>query len=379
MPARLLIYETTHHETLPAMLDLAALYFEKVTVFLREITYQNICRTPAGIKWKNTVFVRQSDARSNRAFIRDALHFARHNDISHFHISTLDNNMLYFAMGLLRLPKPHISLSIHAVNEYRKYKAGNLRDLTESLAKLFFHRRIGHYRVLSPGMIDIFHQKFPGTNCQFIPSRFFAAQQAGIREKKDYLKIIIPGSVDPNRRDYAFVVSFVKDHLSVMASEKPIELVFLGEINSPYGLRLVDELKVYVSADLRFRYYFQYVPQREYEQQLAEADILWSPVHINTLGTRGTPEIYGLSKSTGLIADLLFNCRPALVPAGFDIPEHYVGVLIPYDSPLALADLFREFFYGVDENKTAAISHALSFFSKENFGTAFRELLSIPR
>ncbi|HZK63682.1 MAG TPA: hypothetical protein VFC34_06025, partial [Puia sp.] len=203
MPARLLIYETTHHETLPAILDLAALYFEKVTVFLREMTYQNICRTPGEIKWKNTVFVRQSATVSNRIFIRDALHFARRNGITHFHISTLDNNMLYFAMGLVRLPELYISLSIHAVNEYRKYKARNLRDLTESLAKLFFHRRVGHYRVLSPGMIDIFHQNFPGTSCQFIPSRFFAAPQAGIREKKDYLKIVIPGTVDPNRRDYA--------------------------------------------------------------------------------------------------------------------------------------------------------------------------------
>ncbi len=377
MPARLLIYETTHHETLPSLLDLAELYFESVTVFLREITYQNICGSEAAGKWKNTVFFRQSARVSNREFIRNAIQYAGNNGYTHFHISTLDNNLLYFAILLRRLPGLHISLSIQAINGYRAFRFKNLRDITESFAKLYFHRRIRHYRFFFPKMAEAFHQGMPQANCQFIPSRFLSELRPEKPGENEYLRIVIPGSINPQRRDYEFVVSFVADNLPAIASEKGIELVLLGNINTPYGLKLLDELKTKISDDLHIKYYFEYVPQLEYEQQLAKADIIWSPIHIKTRGIRGTPEIYGISMATGLIADLLLSCRPALVPVGFVIPEHYQDALIPYDSPSALAERIMEFVYGFDENRNSRIRNALSFFSVENFKSAFEELMHV--
>jgi hypothetical protein len=376
MKASLLIYETSHHENLPALLDLAELYFEKVTVFLPEISFQNICSTDAETKWQKTVFFRQSNDISNREFIRDAIRFARNNGYTHFHISTLDNNLLYFAIGLLRLHGMHVSLTVHAVNEYGAYRFNNLRAITESIAKLYFHRRIRHFRVLSPGMKAVLQQKFRGTSCHFIPSRFFSGLPE-VRENKDFLKIVIPGGIDPGRRDYGFVQSFIRNHLSVLVSEKTIELVLLGNINSPYGSGLKEALNAYASLNLRIKYYSDYIPEAEYERQLREADLIWSPLIVHTKSMRGAAEKYGLSKSTGLIADLLLTCRPVLVPVEFDIPEHFQELMITYDSPSALAERISGFIHDFDNDRIARIYHSLSFFSKENFKKDFGEFMSI--
>src|SRR5882672_11209659 len=103
---KLVIYETTHHETLPSILDLSEVYFKYVAVFLKETTYQNLCSDAAPEhQWPHTIFFRQAENYPNRNFIRDAVEHFKNNNCSHFHISTLDNNLFYFAWLINGLKK----------------------------------------------------------------------------------------------------------------------------------------------------------------------------------------------------------------------------------------------------------------------------------
>ncbi len=94
----LLIYETTHHETLPAMLDLALEYFDNVYVYLKESSYENLTgvNSPEAI-WPKTRFFIQEPGRPNLSFIRECFSTLQLKKIGHLHISTLDNNLLYIA------------------------------------------------------------------------------------------------------------------------------------------------------------------------------------------------------------------------------------------------------------------------------------------
>jgi hypothetical protein len=286
---------------------------------------------------------------------------------------------LYFAAELFRLRGVQLSLSVQAVRGYSAFKFGNLRDITESLAKLIFHRRIRHYRVFFPRMKDVLHQYFPGANCQFIPSRFYSGKQNNPGNGTNFLKMVIPGSINPARRDYTFAAAFVRDYLSEIAARNPIELVMLGNISSAYGLRLKDELKTNESGHLVIKYYFDYVPQAEYEQQLASADIIWSPVNINTKSIRGIPEMYGYSMATGLIADQLFSSCPTLVPAGFEIPEHFESAMSVYESAPDLAAQIVKLITDRDNDRNGRIYNALSFFSKDHFRREFEDLFAFDR
>ena len=374
---RLLIYETTHHETLPGILDLAEIYFEKVDVFLRESTYQNLyARVLPEDKWLSASFTRQSVNESNRDFIRRAVTALKQNNYSHFHISTLDNNLLYFALSICDQKKVHISLSVQAINEYLASKYNSIRDISESFSKLYFHKRIQHYRVFFPLMKDALHKSLPSSTVEFIPSRFFQGNQSNSNVPNKFFKIIIPGSVDPIRRDYDFVLSFLKKSIFDLTKKKPVELIILGSNKTDYALKFLSELETFSSADCKIKYYQDYVQQAEYENQLAGADIIWSPVRIDTVGIRGTPEIYGESTATGLTADLLLSPMPALLPAGFKIPEHYEDAIYLYESEEKLRDLFLKFMDEKTEGTRDRISGSLSFFVKENFRSSFERLMS---
>ena len=371
----LVIYETTHHETLPSILDLSELYFEKVTVFLRELSYQNLSgENLPEKKWPHVVFIQQSSG-SNRQFIDSAISYAKQHDCSHLHISTLDNNLLYFAWKLSGFNSLQISLSIQAVNQYYSFRCRDLRDISESLAKIFFHKRIKQYRVFFPLMKEVFEKKLSGVSAVYIPSRFFSGKKSSL--SYDKFRIVIPGSVDQNRRDYKFANDFFQQYLPLVPSSNKIELIFLGKADEGFAVDFVASMCSLESHKFQIRYYTDYVSQMEYEEQLANSDIIWSPVHLNTKGIRGSAEVYGTSMATGLTADLLLTCKPALVPAGFQIPEHYHNTIFEYDSPNHLFELITQFMRNDNPSLEEEICNDLSYFNRENFKSSAKELFQI--
>jgi hypothetical protein len=384
---KLVIFETTHHETLPAMLDLANDYFYTTAVFLKAACYENLCsnRQPEMV-WPNAVFFRQGNDQPNRAFIKQALSFLKTNGYTHLHISTLDNNFLYFSLRLLSLTSVQVSLSLQAINEYCAYKFGDLRDLTESIAKKILHKKIRHYRVFFPLMTTLVQQRLPQAKSFFIPPRFFSPATPRFPSAPDDparpFKIVIPGTVDPIRRNYESVIDFLAGFLPFDPRNDEfgrIELVILGNSRSEYGKKIITRLQALQLPFFVLTYYENNIPQSEYERQLSEADLLWSPIQVLTLGIRATGEVYGQSTATGMTGDLLFNCTPALVPYGFAIPEHYEHALLTYKSPAELGTLITTFMNdpGHAANVREQIGRSFSAFTMEAFKGPFRELMGI--
>src|SRR5258708_6211540 len=74
----MVVYETTHHENLPALLDLGETQFPRVVVFLKEISYQNISgRESLTARWPKTEFVIQAAGQGNRSFIGQLFRWLR--------------------------------------------------------------------------------------------------------------------------------------------------------------------------------------------------------------------------------------------------------------------------------------------------------------
>ncbi|MFI5155031.1 MAG: hypothetical protein ACHQEM_02545 [Chitinophagales bacterium] len=374
----LMIYETTHHETLPAILDLAESYFSNTTVYLKESSYQNLCsESLPESRWLKACFVRQKPSESNRNFITTCFQEANKGDFTHFHISTLDNNLLYFSLQLMFARKIKISLSVQAVNEYAALRSATFRDFTESIAKIYLHRRIRRYRVFSPKMADHLKQRIPHSMPVYIPPRFYG--QPAHKTIRDFLKIVVPGSFDPIRRDYVQVVAFFKEFLDGGPYEKRIELVMLGNSSNEYGKKIISDLKKAESNIFSVKYYSDYIMPAEYEFQLRDADLVWSPIQIQTKGIRNTPEIYGQSTATGLTGDLLLGTTPALLPIGFSVPEHYENAIILYQSTADLTGWIQYFMRTRDDQRQSKIEKDFSFFCRRNFQAPFEMLFELNR
>jgi hypothetical protein len=408
---KIVLYETTHHENLPALLDLCEARFNQVAVFLKELSYHSL--TGQGSpeqRWPQTDFFIQTRECPNRRFIRQLFRFIRRHGFTHLHLCTLDNNLLYFAVRLNFIGPVHLSLTVHEINEYFFRSFHHLRDWTETIAKQILHRQIRHYHFFLPAMADQFHQRLPGSITVFIPSRFYSGHRVASpvpppvatpppeespartpghpsaiesdlsmqiqfpqKTPTPPFRIVIPGSVDPNRRNYAEVIQTL-----TLLQSTPIELILLGDAATEAGATILAAFQEAITGDhLTLRHFKGYIPESTYEQELARAHLIWSPLNIHKKSSRDNPETYGLSTASGLTADLLLNNIPALVPAGFVVPEPFQPAIYTYRAPEEAKELIRRLLddpaaYATVREK---IHLAFSYFSKENFSNAFTELI----
>lgn len=379
----IVIYETSHHENLPALLDLSEKHFEKVAVFLTTLSFNNL--SGAGLpkeRWPKTEFFVQPVGLSNRPFIRQLFGFIRKSRYGHLHIRTLDNNLLIFAIRLVCLPDVQASLTVHAVNEYFSLSFGSFKAITESVAKVILRLRIRHYTFFLPAITENFQRRFPKSIAVCLPSRFYTSSATHHRSG-DVFRIVIPGSVDPHRRNYEEVAARLADYLAESRQPCVIELTILGDSSSVYGKQIIPLFQRLESSErFRLRTYAGYVPAVEYEGRIAAADLLWSPLRPQKTSDKKGPEVYGQSIASGLTADLQLGCHPVLAPEWLHLSSPFSEALLPYSedngSVCAILDrLLNDPGYqqGLQQKIDKAFSAQLN---RENFDAAFRELMDLP-
>lgn len=374
----IVVYETTHHENLPALLDLCALRFTRVVVFLKEVSFANITGSGSpDSRWPNTEFVVQDADEPNRRLITRLFRFLRRERCSHLHLSTLDNNWLLFTLGLVFSPSLQVSLTVHEINDYFARRWRSLRDWTESLAKPLLHRRIKHYTFFLPAMAEYFQQQMPEATAVFLPSRFYAGP-ADPKGDATRFTVVLPGSIDQQRREYGSVVAVFRQW---PADAPPVTLVLLGDSSGRDGQLLVLQLRSIRTATFRLKHYEGYIDQPEYERQIRAADVLWSPLRIHKTGSRETAEVYGQTTASGLTADLLLSNTPALAPAELELPEIFQPAHLPYRHAGEAATLLQRLAGdGMHRRELRTrIDMAFENFTPVNFIAAFEALMALSQ
>ncbi|HVU96449.1 MAG TPA: hypothetical protein VHE34_14570 [Puia sp.] len=372
----IVIYETTHHENLPGLLDLCGVHFEKTAVFLRRLSFDNLSGDmDPQRRWPGVLFVVQEEGVGNRVFIVRLFRFLRKDrGYTHLHLSTLDSNWLLFALYLFLSPDRQVSMTVHAVNDYFTWSAAGVKAVTESLAKWMLHRRIGHYLFFLPGMAEQLRRRMSDAVAVAIPSRFYRGNVAQRPEGAAFI-IVIPGSVDPHRRDYPAVIAFFRQFLT-QAPLRTIELVLLGNSGSDYGKDIVAQLRQFESGRFRLTVFDGYVPEDEYERRYATADLIWAPLQPQKTSDDRPPEVYGRTIASGLTADLQLGHTPVLAPDWLMLPLPYSAALIPYSSLEKAGEMLRKV---LDEPTwrqalSTSIDHAFLALRRENYDADFRRL-----
>lgn len=363
----ILIYETTHHENLPALLDLSEAHFEKVTLFLKQLSYKNLSGSGSPrTRWPRTQFVVQPPSVSNRVFLMRLFHFLRKHSYSHLHLSTVDNNWLLVALQVALAGNVRISMTVHMVNEYFTSAAGSVKSLTESAAKWLMRRTIHRYTFFLPAMAENFRQRLPQATTVVIPSRFYAPPSP-IGPSLPF-RIVIPGSIDPHRRDYKVVADFFQTYLPAPC---PIELVLLGNSNTPFGA----DVKGWFQQSDNFRLitYEEYIPAEVYESQIAGASLLWSP-----LQSQKESEVYGTTVASGLTADLQLGNAPVLTPDWLQLPEPFRTAQLPYSGPAEIKAILDQILRDREYRRTVIDIAFAKTLHRKNFDEAFLTLMDLP-
>lgn len=148
-------------------------------------------------------------------------------------------------------------------------------------------------------------------NLRFLPIYF--NQFDSHNSPKETIRIIIPGTVSQNRRDYD---SFFEKLRQFKNTEINYEIIFLGKASGK-ELEKLKSLSDSVSQFINIQYFEEKIKQNIFDDWMRKADVLYCPIQKET-EFFSIKEIYGTTKISGNIGDAIKYAKPAVFPATYD-------------------------------------------------------------
>ncbi|MFZ5553491.1 MAG: hypothetical protein ACOZCO_10270 [Bacteroidota bacterium] len=155
--------------------------------------------------------------------------------------------------------------------------------------------------------------------------------------KESPVKIIVPGSIDKERRDYHIVLDALE---MVMKKRKDFSVILLGDPIGEYGKEIqlrAKSINEQNSSDI-ILWYDKLYSDAEFAKQMFSGHFLIAPV-LPEFKLDGITEIYGLSKSTGSCFDLLAFAIPGIFPSWLSVNPRLDSATLRYQNKEELKEV----------------------------------------
>lgn len=164
--------------------------------------------------------------------------------------------------------------------------------------------------------------------------------------------IVIPGSVEENRRNYNIVIeaiSYLQQH--------SITWVLLGEMKSDKIMEQLNKLK---KRGCLIEYFTETVSDSKFEEQMKKCDLVFAPV-TEFHPFKDVVEIPGDTKISGATSDALLFGKPILLPSSYLFQEDWSELGIYYKSVEDIQSAILSLMNGnkMNEEKLLSKEHAI--------------------
>lgn len=341
------IFEMEHFEGAYPVIQLFDMPASQLVIFTDADTYQRFAdlfkQDVNRFQWEVL-----DNTRGKWRFFRQLYKAAKKHKLDIFYLNTISNNHLFYAwvIGLLRVPR--VVITVHDINCLFKSKwALKLRPLFHHIGKKALIKRVKEFNVVSDTMVDYLRKTTHGQKqIHNIPGAVFESEQHSLTTS-DHLHLVVPGSLDKKRRDYHQVFALLK-----AAEEKqlPVHVTLLGGYMDEYGQAIIKRAKELSFKYARVTVYdTRLVHQDEFDKQLNAAHFVFIPSVIDTAICFSIPEVYGLTKSSGNMFDVIKHARPFITPQSLRISTTLESSCFRYTSIGQLTDFLQAILQNKDE------------------------------
>ncbi|RYZ18743.1 MAG: hypothetical protein EOO16_21725 [Chitinophagaceae bacterium] len=237
-------------------------------------------------------------------------------------LATVSFRHYAFARLARRLPSVRVLLGVHdATDTFRPKRGSGLRGLIRRWGLRRLTQSVPGFIVLLPEMkVHIRVEHFTTKPVYVVPGRLF--DESNYVAPSLPLQIVLPGSIDPARRDYN-----VAERLAQR----------LAQTGAGVGITIVGSLPADAPPDWFGAYpglvearCDRFVPAADYAAALVASGIVWAPLP-DVFRQPGRPdEQYGRSKSSGTFFDAISAGRPLLLPVHVPVPEAWADCTLTY-------------------------------------------------
>jgi len=256
------------------------------------------------------------------------------------YLNTVTQHHLPYALLIKMLPGVRVIVTIHDSNGYFQWKpAWSVRRLVRYIGKRLLVRTVKEFNVLSPTLVPALQSRLPANKIvHVIPGAVYEGRRHMVATPAtcNQIKLVVPGTVDVRRRDYATVFDLLE---ACRQQSLPVSVVLLGGYYGEAGKAVIEKCKARASqaADIT-SYETSVVDQPEFDRQMDEAHLLFIPSRIHTILADGVPETYGLTISSGNVSDIIRYAKPFIAPAALTLPANLESGAVRYQH---VADIVR--------------------------------------
>ncbi|MDP4264238.1 MAG: glycosyltransferase [Bacteroidota bacterium] len=335
---KIAIFETEHFEGAFPVIKLFDMPGNHITVLTTPGTYRRF----------RDLFLDKTDryhwillpVRSKPGFFYSLYRHLKKEKPDLFYINTISDNHLLYALVLKLLPLKRIVLTVHDINcLFESRPSWNFRQAVIHRGKKWLTSRVNEFNVVAGTMTSYLQTKTGQKKTHNIPGAIFENRYSP-QTINDFLRIVVPGSLDKRRRDYDQVF----DLAATADKEKlRVQLILLGGCTDDYGRGIINRAGQFQSGYCKIIFYNVItVNQDEFDRQMDAAHFVFIPSVIQTAICGNIPEIYGITKSSGNIFDVIKHAKPFIVPAGLTISPDLKTSCFTYTATDDIAGLFKK-------------------------------------
>ncbi len=312
------IYDPEHYEGIYPLIKLLSKPQNRLTIFTSSGSIDRLHEMLKSDFFNHKWITVEPENRSLKYFKRiSSLIDVTRSDFVIF--NTIASHHFFYAGIIQRLGPEKCLVTIHNLNNFFQSSPGiGLKSYLNNIGKKRLLKMVRYYNVINETLIPQLRHYLPaGKRVYNIPGGLFEQQFAPVPLSSP-LTLVVPGMVDPQRRNYHQVLA-----LSALAEQEkfPLKIILAGGMNNDYSRDLKNSIDTLQSQYTSIEYCDEpVVPQPKYDSLLARAHFIWVPSRIHFTLEKGLQEIYGVTKSSGNVFDIIRTAKPYLAPTALNMP-----------------------------------------------------------
>lgn len=329
------IQESEHFEGVYPVIRLFDNGHNQLFLFVNRFVQEKL-QDLLGTESKHYHWVVQEEGESTLQYCRRMRDLIVTHKIQLVYLNTISKHHLWYAL-CLPFSRARIILTVHDVNCLFTATPGwTARSLVQYLGKKWLRNKVSAFNTVAD-TVKPYLQRLCRTDQEVYTIPGAVYESAAIPPVAlPPMNIVVPGSIDFKRRDYQKVLE-----LAGLLKQDPVKIILLGGGQSDYAKTIWHQCATSGLTNLVW-FEQELVSQESFDQWLNQAHFIWVPSVVETQICDGIPEVYGITKSSGNIFDIIKHARPFLYPEALVIPEELNASGYRYSSIDALAEWIRK-------------------------------------
>lgn len=330
---KIVIYDTRHFEMVNVLFRIFNSSENQILFFISPVIYNKLQAASENDLKKHAFVVENANEVSSGYFKRCEAEIKKFNP-DFVICNTIDKDYKDVWAFLKTLSQPYF-VTVHNINTWLN-PPFTLNRI--ALSNYFFRKKIVaklHGLIVQEELfIDYIKKNNLYKKSVFaIPHTLKEFESEKINNEK--IVVAIPGAIDGVRRDIDLALNVIEE---VHKKSNRFRFVFLGQVLGYLGEPIWERAKALQKQGLDIAQFYNPTNNKEFDEQMKKCDIVFLPLNVNTK-FEGIPEVYGTTKVTGVIYDMMRFSKPGIVPSAMVVPPTMVNSMLSYKNKSELIEM----------------------------------------